>query len=43
MGMMGHKTPVRVGAERPEVNYPVQFLAESIDWRKIGGVTDVKN
>jgi len=43
MRLMGHRTPVRVGAERPSVNYPVQFLAESIDWRTIGGVTEVKN
>lgn len=40
---MGHTTPVRKGADRPEVTYPHQFLASHIDWRDIGGVTYVKN
>ena len=40
---MGHKTQPRQGLDRPEVTYPHQFLASSIDWRKIGGVTYVKN
>jgi len=40
---MGHTTPVRQGEDRPEVNYPIQFIKSAIDWRKIGGVTGVKN
>jgi C1A family cysteine protease len=41
--MMGDKTAVRTGEDRPEVTYPHQFLDSSVDWRKVGGVTYVKN
>jgi hypothetical protein len=40
---MGHKTPVRQGLDRLAVVYPTEDLKSSIDWRKIGGVTYVKN
>merc|ERR1712166_1596059 len=40
--MMGHKTPVRQGADRPEATYQ-KVNQTSIDWRKRGGVTYVKN
>jgi hypothetical protein len=41
--LMGHKTPVRQGEDRPEVTFPRQFLKSEVDWRKVGGVTYVKN
>jgi len=41
--LMGHKTPVRKGADRPEVTFPHHNMMSVIDWRKIGGVTYVKN
>ena len=41
--MMGHRTPVRQGVERLAVEFPTEGLPTSVDWRKIGGVTYVKN
>jgi len=41
--LMGHRTPVRQGADRLAVTYPHQFLKSSVDWRETGGVTYVKN